>query len=84
MRRQVGIIQTKNIGACVNNKRAGRTNADRYQETKRQLKNYRKNKYAYNMRLALANMRTRGLPPRPKTVLKYNITDEEIAECCRR
>ena len=34
MRRQVGIIQTKNIGACLNKKLAGQTNADRYQEMK--------------------------------------------------
>ena len=84
MRRQVGIIQTKHLDKCVNTNRAGRTNADRYQETKRQLKNYQENKYSCNRRHALVNMRTRGLPPRPKTILKYNITDEEIAECCRR
>ncbi|CAL6300062.1 unnamed protein product [Bathycoccus prasinos] len=33
---------------------------------------------------ALKNMRIRGLPPRPSTILKYNITDKEIAECCKR
>ncbi|CAL6361762.1 unnamed protein product [Bathycoccus prasinos] len=68
----------------VNTNRAGRTNADRYRETKRQLEMYRENKDMFNRKHALKNMRIRGLPPRPSTILKYNITDEEIADCCKR
>jgi hypothetical protein len=45
---------------------------------------YRENKDTFNRKHALNNMRIRGLPPRPLTILKYNITDEEIAECCKR
>ena len=84
MRKKMGIIQAQNLDKCVNTNRAGRTNAERYQDTKRQLKKYQENKDACNRRHALANMRIRGLPPRPLTILKYNITDEEIAECCKR
>ncbi|CAL6394025.1 unnamed protein product [Bathycoccus prasinos] len=84
MRRKLGAIQTQYLEKCVNTNRAGRTNADRYRETKRQLEMYRKNKDTFNRKHALKNMRIRGLPPRPSTILKYNITDEEIAECCKR
>ena len=84
MRKKLGIIQAQHLDKCVNTNRAGRTNADRYRETKMQLKMYRENKDACNRRHALNNMRIRGLPPRPLTILKYNITDEEIAECCKR
>ena len=84
MRKKLGIIQAQHLDKCVNTNRAGRTNADRYRETKMQLKMYRENKDACNRRHALKNMRIRGLPPRPSTILKYNITDEEIAECCKR
>ncbi|CAL6392479.1 unnamed protein product [Bathycoccus prasinos] len=44
----------------------------------------KENKDMFNRKHALKNMRIRGLPPRPSTILKYNITDEEIAECCKR
>ena len=84
MRKKLGTIQTQYLEKCVNTNRAGRTNADRYRETKRQLKIYRENKDTFNRKHALKNMRIRGLPPRPSTILKYNITDEEIAECCKR
>ena len=84
MRKKLGIIQAQHLAKCVNTNRAGRTNADRYRETKRQLKIYRENKDTFNRKHALKNMRIRGLPPRPSTILKYNITDEEIAECCKR
>jgi hypothetical protein len=84
MRKKLGAIQTQHLDKCVNTNRAGRTNADRYRETKRQLKIYRENKDAWNRKHALKNMRIRGLPPRPLTIFKYNITDEEIAECCKR
>ena len=84
MRKKLGIIQAQHLDKCVNTNRAGRTNADRYRETKRQLKIYRENKDTFNRKHALKNMRIRGLPPRPSTILKYNITDEEIAECCKR
>jgi len=84
MRKKLGAKQTQYLEKCVNTNRAGRTNADRYRETKIQLKMYRENKDVCNRRHALNNMRSRGLPPRPLTILKYNITDEEIAECCKR
>ena len=84
MRKKLGAIQTQHLDKCVNTNRAGRTNADRYRETKRQLEMYRENKDVCNRRHALNNMRIRGLPPRPLTILKYNITDEEIADCCKR
>ncbi|CAL6390667.1 unnamed protein product [Bathycoccus prasinos] len=54
------------------------------QYLEKQLEMYRKNKDTFNRKHALKNMRIRGLPPRPSTILKYNITDEEIAECCKR
>ena len=50
MRRQMGIYRTQNLDKCVNINRAGRTNADRYRETKMQLKMYRENKYVCNRR----------------------------------
>ena len=84
MRKKLGAIQTQYLEKCVNTNRAGRTNADRYRETKRQLEMYRENKDMFNRKHALKNMRIRGLPPRPSTILKYNITDEEIADCCKR
>ncbi|CAL6338152.1 unnamed protein product [Bathycoccus prasinos] len=84
MRKKLGAIQTQYLEKCVNTNRAGRTNADRYRETKMQLKMYRENKDTFNRKHALKNMRTRGLPPRPLTILKYNVTGEEIAECCKR
>ncbi|CAL6376916.1 unnamed protein product [Bathycoccus prasinos] len=84
MRKKLGAIQTQYLEKCVNTNRAGRTNADRYRETKRQLEMYRENKDMFNRKHALKNMRIRGLPPRPSTILKYNITDEEIADCCFR
>ncbi|CAL6304655.1 unnamed protein product [Bathycoccus prasinos] len=84
MRKKLGAIQTQYLEKCVNTNRAGRTNADRYRETKRQLEMYRENKDMFNRKHALKNMRIRGLPPRPSTILKYNITDKEIAECCKR
>ncbi|CAL6308398.1 unnamed protein product [Bathycoccus prasinos] len=84
MRKKLGTIQTQYLEKCVNTNRAGRTNADRYRETKRQLEMYRENKDTFNRKHALKNMRIRGLPPRRSTILKYNITDEEIADCCKR
>ena len=38
MRKKLGFIQAQHLDKCVNTNRAGRTNADRYRETKRQLK----------------------------------------------
>ncbi|CAL6375396.1 unnamed protein product [Bathycoccus prasinos] len=54
------------------------------QYLEKQLEMYRENKDMFNRKHALKNMRIRGLPPRPSTILKYNITDEEIADCCKR
>ena len=44
MRKKLGAIQTQYLEKCVNTNRAGRTNADRYRETKRQLEMYRETK----------------------------------------
>ncbi|CAL6279032.1 unnamed protein product [Bathycoccus prasinos] len=82
---QAGDIQSEILeNASIQTEQGERTNADRYRETKRQLEMYRENKDTFNRKHALKNMRIRGLPPRPSTVLKYNITDEEIADCCKR
>ena len=83
MRKKLGFIQASHVDKCVNTNREVRTNAGRYRETKRQLVMYRENKDMFNRKHALKNMRIRGLPPRPSTILKY-ITDEEIADCCKR
>jgi hypothetical protein len=61
MRKKLGAIQTQYLEKRVNTNRAGRTNADRYRETKRQLEMYRENKDMFNRKHALKNMRIRGL-----------------------
>ncbi|CAL6428820.1 unnamed protein product [Bathycoccus prasinos] len=81
---QAGDIQSEILeNASIQTEQGERTQTDT-EKQKRQLEMYRENKDEFNRKHTLKNMRIRGLPPRPSTILKYNITDEEIADCCKR
>lgn len=89
LRKELGKVQEKYAGVCVNIHRAGRTVKDRYNldSTKfieRQRKFYQANKDKVLRKLALVNMRKRGLPCTDKVREKYNITQAEIDDCIKR
>ena len=78
MRKKLG-INASTTPRQVRQYKQGRANErGQVQEEKRRGNSnvYGENKDACNRRHALKNMRIRGLPPRPSTMLKYNITDE--------
>ena len=89
LRKELGKVQEKYADVCVNIHRAGRTVKDRYHldSTKfieRQRKFYQANKDKVLRKLALVNMRKRGLPCTDKVREKYNITQAEIDDCIKR
>ena len=89
LRKELGKVQEKYADVCVNIHRAGRTVKDRYHldSTKfieRQRKFYEANKDKVLRKLALVNMRKRGLPCTDKVREKYNITQAEIDDCIKR
>ena len=89
LRKELGKVQEKYADVCVNTHRAARTVKDRYHldSTKfieRQRKFYQANKDKVLRKLALVNMRKRGLPCTDKVREKYNITQAEIDDCIRR
>jgi hypothetical protein len=89
LRKELGKVQEKYADVCVNIHRAGRTVKDRYKldSTKfieRQRKFYEANKDKVLRKLALVNMRKRGLPCTDKVREKYNITQAEIDDCIKR
>ena len=89
LRKELGKVQEKYADVCVNIHRAGRTVKDRYKLDsttfiERQRKFYEANKDKVLRKLALVNMRKRGLPCTDKVREKYNITQAEIDDCIKR
>ena len=89
LRKELGKIQEQYPDVCVNAHRAGRTVKGRYHDdpTKfvaHQRKFYKENKDKILRKLALKNMKKRGLPCTDRVRKKYNITQAEIDECITR
>ena len=87
LRRKAGTYQKENNETSTNLIRAGRNKEERKEKVRQQRRERRRDTnvvYRANRNLNLRNMKLRGLPPRRKTIEKYNITQEEIEECCKR
>ena len=89
LRKELGKVQEKYADVCVNTHRAGRTVKDRYKLNPEKFIDKQKEFYQANRdkvlrKLALVNMRKRGLPCTDKVREKYNITQAEIDDCIKR
>ena len=87
LRRKAGAYQREHNETSTNRIRSGRNEEERKEMVRQRRQERRRDAdvvYKANRNINLRNMKMRGLPPRRKTIEKYNFTQEEKEECCKR